>query len=238
MSVLNKIHGDLVYPRRILRLSKIIAELLPHGGRVLDVGCGDGLLSSEISKLRADVSLEGIDVLVRRNTLIAVTGFDGESIPHAEASFDVVMMVDVLHHTRDPRILLREAKRVSSLAIVIKDHTLDGPLAGPKLRLMDWVGNARHGVTLPYNYWPQAKWLAEIKALGLRLESWEEDLALYPRWADWMFGGSLHFIARLAQVRTRSAETVSGSLGSQPPTMADHNDPDSISSIARLRAVY
>lgn len=206
MNLLNDIHGGLVYPGRILRLSKLIAELLPRRARVLDVGCGDGLLSSAIAKLRTDVTIEGIDVLIRKNAFIEVTEFDGEHIPHANSSFDAVMLVDVLHHTIDPRILLREAKRVSSLAVVIKDHTLDGSLAGLKLRLMDWVGNARHGVALPYNYWTQAKWLTELEALGLLIESWSGDLALYPPWADWMFGSSLHFIAGLSRVRPQSPE--------------------------------
>ena len=46
------------------------------------------------------------------------------------------MFVDVLLHTLDPMILLREAIRVARQTVVIKDHTLDGLLAGPTLRAM------------------------------------------------------------------------------------------------------
>jgi hypothetical protein len=42
----------------------------------------------------------------------------------------VVLFVDVLHHSKDPMILLREAVRMVRKAIVIKDHTLAGLLAG------------------------------------------------------------------------------------------------------------
>ena len=197
MNLLDTVHGGFVFPRRIGRLARTIAQLLPAGARILDVGCGDGHIAFEVSKLRPDVRLEGIDVLIRKETLIPVTGFDGERIPYEGASFDVVMFVDVLHHTNDPQVLLREAKRVARKAVVIKDHTRDGFLAGPRLRFMDWVGNARHGVVLPYNYWSRNRWHSELKNLGLVEDDWTEILHLYPWWANWIFGSSLHFVARL-----------------------------------------
>jgi hypothetical protein len=94
-------------------------------------------------------------------------------------------------------VLLREAARVARRAVVIKDHTLDGLLAGPTLRFMDHVGNARHGVALPYNYWPRRRWVEAFRELALEVEVWREDLRLYPRPADWVFGRSLHFVAKL-----------------------------------------
>jgi SAM-dependent methyltransferase len=197
MSLLDKAHGGFVFPLRIGRLAQKIAGLVPAGARILDVGCGDGRVAFEVSKLRPDVRLEGIDVLIRKETLIPVTRFDGERIPYGDASHDVVMLIDVLHHTHDPQILLREAKRVARQAIVIKDHTRDGFLAGPRLRFMDWVGNARHGVVLPYNYWPGSRWHSELKNLGFVEDDWSEKLHLYPWWANWLFGSSLHFVARL-----------------------------------------
>lgn len=197
MSVLDTIHGSFVFPRRISRLAQSLAELLPNQARVLDVGCGDGSLALEISKLRSDIRLEGIDVLIRKKTWIPVRKFDGNCIPHGDGSFDVVMFVDVLHHTHDPQVLLKEAKRVGRQAVLIKDHTRDGLLAGPRLRFMDWVGNARHEVVLPYNYWSRRKWQAELKNLGLVEDEWNEKIDLYPWWANWFFGSSLHFVARL-----------------------------------------
>jgi hypothetical protein len=76
------------------------------------------------------------------------------------------MFVDVLHHTQDPMVLLREAVQVARKAIVIKDHTLNGFMAGLTLRLLDWVGNARHGVALPYTYRPQQRWWEAFDTFG------------------------------------------------------------------------
>jgi hypothetical protein len=60
--------------------------------------------------------------------------------------------------TEDPMTLLHEAARVARQSVIIKDHTRDRMLAGPKLRFMAQVGNARFGVALTYNYWPRQKW--------------------------------------------------------------------------------
>jgi hypothetical protein len=103
----------------------------------------------------------------------------------------------MLHHTDDPTILLREGSRVSRHSLVIKDHTLDGLMAGATLRLMDTVGNAQHGVPLPHNYWPKHRWLEAFDDLGLRIEAWIVDLHLYPWPASLAFDRSLHFVARL-----------------------------------------
>jgi len=199
MSVIASLHQDLVFNRRVRVLSQALAELLPRGATVLDVGCGNGLIALLISELRPDVTISGLDILVRPETHIPVEAFDGSRIPRADNSVDIVMFVDVLHHTEDPDAMLREAKRVARQGLVLKDHTRDGFLAKSTLRFMDWVGNAHHGVVLPYNHWPERRWRESIDQLGLITIHWQSRLGLYPWPASWLFDRSLHFIARLDQ---------------------------------------
>ena len=130
MSVRALLHRRLVDARRVRVLTERIAAELPADARLLDVGCGDARISEGIARLRPDVEVHGLDVWQRPETAIPVTVFDGVHIPHPDASFDALVFVDVLHHTRDPAVLLREAKRVARRCIVIKDHNLDGWLAG------------------------------------------------------------------------------------------------------------
>ncbi len=215
MSILDHAHSRLAYPRRISRLASCIASYLPQNAQVLDVGCGDGLLAFEVSKLRPDLQIAGIDVLARSKTFIPVSLFDGTIIPHGDGSFDAITMVDVLHHTIDPTVLLREAARVTRHTVIIKDHTRNGAFAGTRLRFMDWVGNARHGVVLPYNYWPAQTWRRELERIGFEIRSWDTGLGLYPWWANWLFGASLHFVAELcvgqqATGNVRSAAAAAG----------------------------
>ena len=209
MPLLDTLHGNLVHSRRVRVLADRLAELIPAAATVLDVGCGDGLLASLIMARRPDVRVEGIDVLVRPATHVPVRAFDGQHIDAPDGGFDVVMFVDVLHHTDDPEVLLREAARVARSCVIIKDHTRDGLLAGPTLRFMDWVGNARHGVALPYNYWPRARWERAIASLGLRVEAWDARIGIYPWWARWVFERKLHYVARLG-VRKPGATEESG----------------------------
>ena len=197
MSLMERLHGDYVHSRRVRVLCDHLSQLIPSNGRVLDVGCGDGLLASLILERRRDAEISGIDVLVREKTKIPVTDFNGSTIPFPDKSFDVVMFVDVLHHTADPKLLLSEAKRVAAKAILIKDHRLNGFLARPTLRMMDWVSNAPHGVVLPYNYWSHQRWQEAFASLNLSVGFWKQDLQLYPNPANLLFGRSLHFISRL-----------------------------------------
>ncbi len=197
MSLIESIHGGYVFKRRVRVLSDHLAQVMPQGATVLDVGCGDGLIAKLITEKRPDVQLQGIDVLVRPQTHIPVIQFNGFTIPHPDKSFDCVMFVDVLHHTEDPTILLREAARVARKAVILKDHCRDGLLAGPTLRFMDWVGNARHGVVLPYNYWSDRQWQDAFQKIGLKTSERRDSLGLYPFPASLFFERSLHFIARM-----------------------------------------
>lgn len=197
MSELGQLHETYVHGRRVAVLCEQFAGLLPRDATVLDVGCGDGLLAALIQERRPDVRIRGIDVMVRKSTRIPVEMFDGTMIPCGDRGVDAVMLVDVLHHAEEPEVLLRDAVRVAAKTILLKDHTTDGVFAGSTLRLMDWVGNSRHGVPLPYWYWTRQQWLDVAERLQLSIDVWRSDLRLYPWPATLVFDRSLHFIARL-----------------------------------------
>ncbi len=195
MSVLGEIHEACIYSRRIRRLSELLAELIPPSCSLLDVGCGDGKLAQALLDKRPDLRIEGADVLIRDRTWLRVTAFDGKSLPHPDSSVDGVMLIDVLHHTREPLALLREALRVSRRWLVVKDHVLSGPTAALRLRFMDYVGNSRFGVALPYNYLSLQQWSELRVQLNVKVVAEITDLRLYPGAIDYVFGKDLHFIA-------------------------------------------
>jgi SAM-dependent methyltransferase len=202
MSLADRLHEGVVFPRRLRVLRDRLLELLPASGSVLDVGCGDGRLARMIEEARPGLGICGIDVLVREKPQIPVETYDGLTLPRGDDAVDVILFVDVLHHAEDPRRLLGEASRVAR-TVVLKDHLADRWLSVPRLRLMEEVGNARHGVALRYDYWRRREWDAAFAAAGLRVETWNERLGLYPFPANWVFERGLHFVARLERTRPR-----------------------------------
>jgi SAM-dependent methyltransferase len=211
MDFLGRTAERLFFRRRSERLADAIAPLLPQEGKVLDVGCGDGLIDQLLQQRRPDVALSGVDVMVRPEALVPVVGFDGATLPFSDGEFDAVMLIDVLHHTTDPLVLLREAMRVSRGDVILKDHTRDGFLAGPTLSVMDWLGNAHHDIPLPYCFWTEAQWRRAFRDLGLHVQEWNNALGQYPFWLGWITERRLHMVTRLTS-STPEAATAGGSL--------------------------
>ena len=65
MSAIGVLHEKLVFNRRVETLAEWFAKLVPSAARVLDVGCGDGLISAVLQSRRPDLTVIGIDVLPR-----------------------------------------------------------------------------------------------------------------------------------------------------------------------------
>lgn len=189
-----------VYRRR---LATLVEHILPHlreGDRVLDVGCGHGALGRALlddQRCPRGVVVRGLERARRGNELIEVDAYDGGAIPHADASFDVVILADVLHHERDPHTLLAQCRRVSRRLIIVKDHRLGAPAAWPRVALMDWAANAPHGVPCLYRYNTLREWRAWHARHDLRMEHEVVSLRLYPPGYNALFGGRLQYMAVL-----------------------------------------
>jgi SAM-dependent methyltransferase len=191
------VHDRYVKRRREHALAVSIAAVIPRNARVLDVGCGDGSLAAAILRHRPDLSVRGLEVMARTTSHIPVTVFDGTRLPFPDGDADVVLFVDVLHHTTHAEALLQEARRVARDAIIVKEHCADGFLAWPILRFMDRVGNARFGVALPHLYRRWTEWQSLFARIGVVVTSLQRRIGLYPWPLNWLFERSLHFVARL-----------------------------------------
>src|SRR5438445_5950768 len=82
--ILNRAHGALILGRRVRVLAANLAQEIPIGAVVLDVGTGDGSIAKAVALRRPDIKITGIDVLIRPSTHIPVRPFDGERIPLSE----------------------------------------------------------------------------------------------------------------------------------------------------------
>lgn len=195
--LVGKFHGKVVVQRRIRVLAERLGALIAPGSRLLDIGCGDGKLAALLRDAVPGLKVEGVEVHPRNGCAIPCRYFDGSHLPFPDRCFDCCLLVDVIHHMKDPLPLLRDACRVSRQFLAVKDHLAENALDHWTLRLMDWVGNRPHGVALPYAYLSAAQWQELYQQLGLSVERTALDLPLYPAGFSMIFGRNLHFISLL-----------------------------------------
>jgi len=107
-----------------LAILNSIARLVPHGSRVLDLGCGDGSLLALLQSTRActgyGVEIDDTKVLacMRRGVNVLQLNLEDGLSMFDDDAFDVVLQIDTLQHLRNAEIMLRETARVGRLGVV------------------------------------------------------------------------------------------------------------------------
>lgn len=190
------VHGRLVFDRRRDRLATaLLSEIPVESSELLDIGCGSGEIGADLTASGHHVV--GVEVLARDTCAIPFARFDGRRLPFADDAFDGAVIVDVLHHTADPRAVLAEAARVTRRWVILKDHLAETGLDRLTLGVMDWVGNRQFGVGRDGAYLSREEWDAAFESVGLRAERMTTSLDLYPTPVKPLFERRLHFVARL-----------------------------------------
>jgi methionine biosynthesis protein MetW len=101
-----------------------IARLVPHGARVLDLGCGDGAMLAHLQQHHGctgyGVELDDTNVhaCVQRGVNVIQLNLDEGLSLFADQSFDVVLQIDTLQHLRNAEVMLRETVRVGRMGVV------------------------------------------------------------------------------------------------------------------------
>jgi SAM-dependent methyltransferase len=99
---------------RVQTISDMVSSL-GNGLRVLDVGCGSGIISEHIWKMGNYVTcadLPTITSLVHKRRVLLVVATDAEQLAFAPNSFDVVLATEILEHLWNPRAFFDEAHRI------------------------------------------------------------------------------------------------------------------------------
>jgi ubiquinone/menaquinone biosynthesis C-methylase UbiE len=122
--------------RNLLRIA--LRQLGQLGNiRVLDVGCGIGLVAERLvphvrSVSGVDISQKSVEQARKNCPSMRVEAYDGREIPHDGNAFDVVVAINVFHHIvpGDRLSMLEEMRRVvcDGGIIMIFEHNPLNPL--------------------------------------------------------------------------------------------------------------
>src|SRR4051812_42741042 len=106
----SQITGVVGYFYRMYR-AEVLARVAGVDGRdVLEIGCGEGMMfdGTPTSPVQMDVSLTRLARAAGKCRYLLCG--DGYALPFATASFEIVLLIAVLEHTREPWRVLSEAK--------------------------------------------------------------------------------------------------------------------------------
>ncbi len=160
-----------------------VLRALQRGGqrRVLDVGCGTGLLTSRLARTLHDASVVGCDfsrgMLERaaaRSPRMGWVRGNALALPFAPGTFEAVISTEAFHWFPDPAEALREFHRV----LEPKGRILIAVINPPHEALSLLTQRASQLVGEPL-FWPTRALMREwVEAAGFRVEAQQRILRL------------------------------------------------------------
>jgi len=93
--------------------------------RLLDVGCGEGVVLRHLDRHLKGVTVVGLDVdgtglrVAQSQNSVSLVQSSVYALPFAQGSFDLVLCCEVLEHVDDPDAALAELARVSSHRVLL-----------------------------------------------------------------------------------------------------------------------
>lgn len=114
--------GSLIRKANQLRADTVVKRVWPYiknANKLIDVGSGTGYVASILKREGKDITPVDVDSF-RGLRLIKPIIYDGKKLPFSDKTFDIGLLLTVLHHTHDPSIVFSEVARVAKEIVVIE----------------------------------------------------------------------------------------------------------------------
>jgi 2-polyprenyl-3-methyl-5-hydroxy-6-metoxy-1,4-benzoquinol methylase len=107
-------------------VDELFAQAAPH--TVLDIGCGEGVLTAQWAQRLGAGRIVGVDLedpkleaewAERRRENLEFRAMPAERLEFADNEFDLVAATEVLEHVTDPALVLTEMARVSAHHLLV-----------------------------------------------------------------------------------------------------------------------
>lgn len=184
-----------------------LAQLVPVGSRVLDLGCGDGAMLDHLQRQRGcsgygiELADANVAACVRRGVNVLQLNLEQGLSMFADGSFDVVLQIDTLQHLRNAETMLRETVRVGRLGLIAFPNFAHWPNRLSVLRgrmpvnarlPYEWFDtpNIRVGTHADMGVLAARNGLRVIDAFGI------EGTQTVRRWPNLRAGTSVHLLSR------------------------------------------
>jgi 2-polyprenyl-6-hydroxyphenyl methylase/3-demethylubiquinone-9 3-methyltransferase len=180
--------------------------------KILDIGCGAGILSEPLARLGAcmtsiDPSRRNIEIAkdhaAKGNLAIDYRCMTAEELAAGGAVFDAVLAMEVIEHVRDLPLFLNQAAKMARPGGMLVAATLNRTLKSFALAIvgaeyvLNWVPRGTHD----WNRFVTPRELAKaLRAAGLRVSD-EIGVTYYPLAAKWQLSHDTDINYMMAAVR-------------------------------------
>ncbi|NMC60940.1 MAG: methyltransferase domain-containing protein [Candidatus Methanofastidiosa archaeon] len=153
--------------KRALQIFNLIEEFISKEEIILDIGCGSCNIVEVLNENKYNVipvDIKNLSFIEEIKPII----YDGKSMPFRDKTFDMSIILTVLHHTNQQNQVLKEAMRVTRKKILIIEDIYNNKIDKFITQVLDSIINLEirgH----PHSNRTDSEWKEYFKSFNLKV---------------------------------------------------------------------